>query len=145
MTAGIISELANTYPEVKVTEGGLKLVQHFVKERNPAIIKAKKGHALANGILSCEVCLFSFIGIHNAGYIECHHLDPISGGVRDTSVEDLALVCANCHRMLHTKFDGQYLNLSQLRNRMDELKPKKKTLASLKNSNWSRKADLQYL
>ena len=38
-------------------------------------------------------------------YIEAHHTKPVSemkeGEV--TRVEDLAMVCANCHRMLHRR------------------------------------------
>ena len=37
------------------------------------------------------------------GFIECHHKIPLSKYVKNnvTKLEDLALVCSNCHRMLH--------------------------------------------
>jgi predicted HNH restriction endonuclease len=52
----------------------------------------------------CMVCHFDFAkmyGSHGEGFIEVHHLFPISKGKRNTKVEDLRPVCANCHRMLH--------------------------------------------
>jgi predicted HNH restriction endonuclease len=42
-------------------------------------------------------------GLLGQGFAECHHLVPISRlepGHR-TRLEDLAIVCSNCHRMLH--------------------------------------------
>jgi predicted HNH restriction endonuclease len=70
------------------------------------------------GTLFCEVCSFNFslrypqIG---EGFIECHHKTPMSKGiVRRTTAEDLALVCPNCHRMLHKIVDGDTLTIEQL-------------------------------
>lgn len=57
-------------------------------------------------MLKCEVCGFSFFefyGEHGRNFIEAHHKKPISKltpGSR-THINDIALVCANCHRMLH--------------------------------------------
>ncbi|WP_423190649.1 HNH endonuclease [Aquimarina brevivitae] len=41
------------------------------------------------------------------GFIECHHKKPLSEleGESLISINDLALVCANCHRMLHREID----------------------------------------
>ena len=41
------------------------------------------------------------------GYIEAHHTRPVAKLVTGerTKVSDLALVCANCHRMLHRQDD----------------------------------------
>lgn len=37
------------------------------------------------------------------GYIEVHHLKPVAslGSGGKMKLSDLAVVCANCHRMLH--------------------------------------------
>jgi HNH endonuclease len=61
----------------------------------------------------CMVCGFSFevaYGEYGREYIECHHLNPLSERAEEeqlqstaTSVEDVAVVCANCHRMLHRR------------------------------------------
>jgi 5-methylcytosine-specific restriction protein A len=62
---------------------------------------------------TCLVCGFDFaatygpIGEH---YIECHHMNPLSERPEEeqldgttTSVEEVVVVCANCHRMLHRR------------------------------------------
>ncbi|MBD1832345.1 HNH endonuclease [Cyanobacteria bacterium FACHB-472] len=60
------------------------------------------------GGLKCDVCNFNYSAFYgNLGndYIECHHLNPVSE-LKDgnkTKINDLALVCSNCHRMLHRK------------------------------------------
>ena len=92
------------FPEGKCT---LKL--HLVRERNPEVIKlAKERFMQQHSKLFCEVCGFDFkanYGDIGEGYIEGHHTKPVSEMAENeqTRVEDIALVCANCHRMLHRK------------------------------------------
>ncbi|HLA54884.1 MAG TPA: HNH endonuclease [Flavobacterium sp.] len=93
---------------------------HKFKERKPELIIKAKLLAIQENRLFCEACDFNFEVIYpilGNGFIECHHRNPISiGGIRKTKIEDLALVCANCHRMLHRKYtDGKYLLVEQLR------------------------------
>ncbi len=111
-------------PELSVNEGKLKLITHYIKERNPIIVREKKKQAIQNNILYCEVCSFSFKGTYDAEYIECHHINPISesNGEIETMLSDLALVCANCHRMLHKMHNNRYLTIEQLRERMISLR-----------------------
>lgn len=89
-------------------EGKVALRLHTRRERNPAIARKKKSSAVkAHGRLACEVCGFDFTetyGDLGEGFIECHHIVPVSewpdeGG--STRLSELALVCSNCHRMLH--------------------------------------------
>lgn len=90
-------------------EGEVLEKQHKYKERNPKATKAKKASVLKKqGYLQCEVCGFIFentYGELGKDYIECHHIVPLSeiDVQRETKISDLALVCANCHRMLHRK------------------------------------------
>ena len=97
------------------------LRRHKYYERNPEVVKKAKRRAKKEGRLSCEVCRFNFEQTYDQlgeGYIECHHKIPIAtGGIRKTKVEDLGIVCANCHRMLHRKFKGKYLTMDQLKER----------------------------
>ncbi|UPT67173.1 MAG: HNH endonuclease [Sphingobacteriales bacterium JAD_PAG50586_3] len=122
ITEAIISEIEITNPELSVSEGRVYLISHYARERNREIVNRKKLNALKSNSLICEVCEFSFQTIYKANYIECHHIVPISeSGQRKTNLDDLALVCSNCHRMLHTKFEGEYLSIEQLKNRIIKL------------------------
>lgn len=92
---------------------------HKNKERSSAIVAQAKYRARSEGRFFCEVCTFNFeteFPALGTGFIECHHKLPIAtGGIRRTLVEDLAIVCSNCHRMLHRKYQGIYLTVEDLR------------------------------
>lgn len=112
-------------PSAGAEEGDIRLVEHKRVEerlRNSAIVKLAKALAYqrGQGHILCECCRFDFIadyGIHGDGFIECHHRTPIaSGGIRITQTQDLAMVCSNCHRMLHRKrSDGNFFTVEELR------------------------------
>ena len=85
---------------------------HKRRERSSRVVReAKERHARANnGNLPCEACGFDFqelYGDRGRHFIEAHHKVPLSelkeDQIAETFVDDLALVCANCHRMLHKK------------------------------------------
>ncbi|WP_152049501.1 HNH endonuclease [Tautonia marina] len=88
-------------------EGRTQLILHRSKERNPRLIRRKKRRILTEtGKLLCEVCGFDFTLVYGhlgSGFAECHHRVPIAtlNGETPTRLSDLAIVCANCHRMLH--------------------------------------------
>ncbi|UQB70067.1 MrcB family domain-containing protein [Epilithonimonas zeae] len=81
-----------------------KLKYHLRVERNSRIsklVKDKKGYI-------CEACSFDFenkYGSLGKDYIEAHHLSPIStlepGKIEMDLVDDFAVLCSNCHRMIH--------------------------------------------
>jgi 5-methylcytosine-specific restriction enzyme A len=96
------------YENESEMEGRYLLRLHAHWERNPALRRKKINSVLAvGGSLACEVCKFDFAqfyGDRGQGYIECHHVEPLHvGGEKARSVKDLALLCSNCHRMIHTK------------------------------------------
>ena len=103
----------NVNSDVYISKGGFALegmskeLIHKRRERDYKIIKAKKQSVLAEkGKLECEVCEFNFqeiYGIRGGNYIEVHHTIPLSDyqHPRITFLEDLALLCSNCHRMIH--------------------------------------------
>lgn len=105
--------------EYEGEEGGVLLKLHRSRERDQKLIRRKREQVMAqNGKLVCEVCTLDFgerYGPHGQGYIEAHHLKPVStlGTGGRTKLSDLALVCANCHRMLHR--GKQLVSLSDLR------------------------------
>lgn len=90
-------------------EGREILLRHTSRERNAAVIaKAKSKFLNKHGKLFCEVCGFDFeaaYGDVGRGFIEAHHTTPVSelDAGSKTSVSDIALVCSNCHRMLHRR------------------------------------------
>lgn len=92
------------FPEGKEIER-----KHRLRERNQAVIKSAKDLFKQKNVkLYCQVCGFNFhdtYGEIGSDFIEGHHTVPISElkGEVITKVKDVALVCSNCHRMLHRK------------------------------------------
>jgi predicted HNH restriction endonuclease len=109
----------NEDDERSFPEGKLKYRLHRIKERSRKLSKAVKDTSLREvGELLCDVCGFSFrerYGDLGDGYIEAHHTVAISLLKKETptKVNDIALVCSNCHRMLHRK--RPWLGMSELR------------------------------
>ena len=95
--------------EDEFPEGKLLYRAHRSRERNRKLIELAKEIAVKrSGCLGCQACGFDFAkfyGPTGEGYIECHHVIPISEvtpGAK-TKVADLALLCANCHRVIHRR------------------------------------------
>ena len=100
-------------------EGRILTRMHVARERNRQLVESKRKQAMKkHGKLLCEVCGFDF-AIHYAergdGFIECHHTKPVAALVegQKTHIDDLALVCANCHRMIHRS--KRWLSISDLK------------------------------
>ena len=89
-------------------EGGYKMRTHLVRERNSKVVKEAKHlfKATHGGKLFCEVCGFDFsekYGKLGEGFIEAHHIKELSRteGEYEIKPSDFAMVCSNCHSMLH--------------------------------------------
>lgn len=77
--------------------------------------------------MKCEACDFDFFKAYGeAGKESCeiHHLIPLHkcDGVIETALSDLAVVCSNCHRILH-----RAKPMFSLENLKEILKRKKQT------------------
>lgn len=97
-------------------EGKKKQTLVNLYERKPSV----RANAIHTHGLDCCVCGFNFekvYGKHGANYIEVHHLKPLylqGKSVLVNPKKDMAVVCANCHRMIHRKKDKP-LSPSQLK------------------------------
>ena len=100
-------------------EGEILTRLHRLRERNASATRRKKLQVLHDtGRLACEACDFDFLRFYGdlgGGFAECHHLVPLCRlpSRRTTRLADLAIVCANCHRMLHRS--KAWLTIADLR------------------------------
>lgn len=104
LPTGVIDSENEEFPE-----GRELFIRHRSYERNPRLVEMAKTNAMDTcGRLACIVCEFDFAAAYGSvgeGFIECHHIVPISelGEHGSTRLCDVVLVCSNCHRMLHRK------------------------------------------
>ncbi len=104
ITAEVASDL--DLAELAAHEGRVLAALHLRRERSAALRAQKIAAARAAGAaIACEVCWFDFArhyGDLGQDYIEVHHILPLhASGPVMTRLEDLALLCSNCHRMIH--------------------------------------------
>lgn len=90
-------------------------------ERNPKL----RSKAIWYHGYKCMACGFDFeekYGGRGSGYIEVHHLNPISSLEKETKVDpqtEMAVLCSNCHRMIHRK-RTEVLSLEELKEIVQE-------------------------
>jgi len=110
-------------PEAEEAASAMSLLEerryryHRRIERNSNAAQQAKG---VHG-LRCQACSMNFAeryGHLGAGYIEAHHLRPISSleegvPVRYDIKTDFAVLCSNCHRMIHRTENPADLNAFQ--------------------------------
>lgn len=104
----VVTNPINNDEEEEFPEGKVLYRLHKQRERNNRVVKEKKQAALKKNELCCEICEFDFYKVYGElgkGFIECHHIIPVSEYKENTftKLKDLVLVCSNCHRMLHRK------------------------------------------
>jgi hypothetical protein len=94
-------------PELAAIEGEPRMFFHLRRERDPALAKAKREAAKEmDGCVRCEACGVSakdkYPGLQG-DICEIHHRRPLAEAVEPvaTKLEDLAVLCANCHRAIH--------------------------------------------
>ena len=95
--------------ELSFPEGKEIYCLHRTKERSKTVVELAKRRTLnLDKHLRCEICSFSFYELYGEigqGFIEAHHIKPLSELTQETEtqINDIALVCSNCHRILHRK------------------------------------------
>jgi 5-methylcytosine-specific restriction protein A len=99
-------EKSSDQKEQSVEERRRYTYHRKIERSAKAAREAKKEH----GVI-CQCCGFDFAKVFGElgdGYIEAHHLTPLSELPEDVPVTldpktDFAVLCANCHRMIHRK------------------------------------------
>lgn len=101
--------VSRTDEEIYGVEGRTLTRVHIFKERDKGLVKkAKRHYRNAWGKLRCEICDFepdTKYGAKGDSCIEAHHKTPIEELLPDsiTRVTDLAMLCASCHRIVHSR------------------------------------------
>ena len=95
--------------ETEFPEGRIVYRRHRARERNRALVEKKKrkscGRRAAWRAPRVRSCSAAAHGVLGEGFIECHHAVALSelSEERRTRLEDVVLVCSNCHRMIHRR------------------------------------------
>jgi 5-methylcytosine-specific restriction enzyme A len=116
-----VDEASNETYEDEAQEGKILTAMHHRRERNGKLVEKAKSERMAKtGKLCCEGCGFDFskvYGLRGVGFIEAHHRIPLHEADvkgRNTKISDLALLCANCHRMIHRS--KSWITVEELQN-----------------------------
>lgn len=95
--------------EKEYAEGKEAYRIHRFRERDARLVQeAKKLFKQKHGELFCKACGINFekvYGERGKDFIEAHHTKPVSEMKEGekTKVEDIAMLCSNCHRIIHRK------------------------------------------
>jgi hypothetical protein len=108
-TAQRLAALPRDPAEVSAIEGEPRMFSHMLRERCPALVRAKREVARNSaGQLECEACGFvaetAYPGILSGELCDVHHRIPLGdlvAATTETRLEDLAVLCPNCHRAIH--------------------------------------------
>lgn len=118
--------------KIEATEGAEQIAETTFRKRYRPLVDEKK----RTSDYRCEVCQMSFdhvYGDRGSGFIVVHHGDPI--GMRKepskTTLDDLSIVCANCHAMLH---HGPLVTVNQLRKIVKSLRSKHQGISTARVS-----------
>jgi hypothetical protein len=82
----------------RAIEGYKKDGQLHVAARDRALAEQRK----EQDNHTCQSCGFR-LSVQGRFVIECHHLEPVALGVRETALADLVSLCPTCHRIAHMR------------------------------------------
>ncbi len=106
LTGFIPERFASQWADRRVfLEGEREETVEVKAERDPALRKA----ALRHYGTKCMACAFT---PRVDSQLEVHHLNPVSAGVRKTRLEDVVVLCANCHRLAHSTVPPMVVHLT---------------------------------
>ena len=113
------AESADLEQEREFFEGKILTRLHKTRERKPGLRRALLKFRRKLGALRCETCggtSPSADPVYEDAFFEVHHLIPIAEAAeRRTSLKDVALLCAGCHRLLHRAIatERRWLDLTE--------------------------------
>jgi len=93
--------------ELSAIEGNPRLFFHIRRERDPTLARAKRdAMRRPDGQLACEACGFVVPSVYpglSGDVCEVHHRRPLAEAAEAiaTRLQDLAVLCPNCHRAIH--------------------------------------------
>jgi len=127
----ISKQVDRDFKNLIIEEGTLE-AKNIKQRKRSQILRQEKIKEIKeqnNGKISCLACSFDFsvtYGRHGEGYIEIHHLEPVSlsGSSKQSIKEALKKVvplCSNCHRMVHRNKD-KLLPVEELKKIIQEQK-----------------------
>lgn len=100
---GLRYEIQENSPEQEYFEGERQVREASYFKRNSRLVKDAK----AKFGFICQICDFDFELVYGKelgyGFIECHHKNPLYENDENypSTLEEVCVVCSNCHRMLH--------------------------------------------
>jgi 5-methylcytosine-specific restriction enzyme A len=101
------------------SEGRVVTEAHSTRERKPQLRRRLLEHHRRSGVLECGICGCSApISELGEAIFEAHHIVPLSiAAERRTKLRDMALLCANCHRLIHRAIasEKRWLNIQEAR------------------------------
>jgi len=116
----VYSEFLESDIDTLMFEGGERIRVHLARDRNPDVrhrlLRSREGRGLV-----CDLCSESHSHLDRSlreAIFEVHHLTPFSmKAERETTLDQLALLCANCHRLTHRAITitKRSLSLDELR------------------------------
>ncbi|WP_228002458.1 HNH endonuclease [Nocardia australiensis] len=112
------TEAASAEEIVAAIEGKASQRLTRVYERDPKLRRRKiEQSRKERNSIACEVCGFDFEATYPGvgdGYVHVHHVVPLhTTGPVENTLDDLILLCANCHQMIHRP--KQWLTPDELR------------------------------
>lgn len=133
-TLGEITEEEEEAGAETVTERRRYRLHRKIDRDSTAAKKAKS--ALGHVCQACSMDFEALYGVVGRKYIEAHHLTPLSELPENEEIElnpkkDFAVLCANCHRMIHRKEAPKMVReLSEL-GKLDQLRSFFKSLKAI--------------
>jgi predicted HNH restriction endonuclease len=106
--------------DVAYSEGETVVRSRQERQRSQRLVQSAKRHFKErHGRLFCQVCGFDFEEVYGelgADFIEAHHIVPLSYDQtpRVSQIDDIVMLCANCHRMIHRNGLKSVSEISQI-------------------------------